>query len=88
MRTFSKRDITDRARLHRRIFWVVLPQTAIYCAKTGNSYGHPHIETITALQGLGAEIYGTDINGTIVVVTDGKTYSVQPERVQTPAATS
>jgi beta-lactamase superfamily II metal-dependent hydrolase len=66
---------------------VVLPQTAIYCAKTGNSYGHPHIETITALQGLGAEIYGTDINGTIVVITDGKTYSVQPERVQTPAAT-
>jgi competence protein ComEC len=61
---------------------VVLPQVAIYCAKTGNSYGHPHIETITALQGLGVEIYGTDINGTIVVATDGKTYSVQPERGQ------
>jgi beta-lactamase superfamily II metal-dependent hydrolase len=34
-----------------------------------------------------AKIYGTDVNGTIVVVTDGKTYSVQPERVQAPAAT-
>jgi beta-lactamase superfamily II metal-dependent hydrolase len=66
---------------------VVLPQTAIYCAKTGNSYGHPHIETITALQGLGVEIYGTDVNGTIVVVTDGRTYSVQPERGQALAAT-
>jgi beta-lactamase superfamily II metal-dependent hydrolase len=67
---------------------VVLPQVAIYCAKTGNSYGHPHIEAITGLQGLGVEIYGTDINGTIVVATDGKTYSVQPERGQALAAGS
>lgn len=67
---------------------VVMPKVAIYCSKTGNSYGHPHIETITALQGLGVEIYGTDINGAIVVITDGKTYSVQPERGQARAAGS
>jgi len=56
------------------------PEVAIYMAGKGNVYGHPHAETIEALEEIGAEIYGTDVNGTIVVVTDGITYAVQTEK--------
>ena len=59
---------------------IASPEVAIYMAKEGNSYGHPHQETIDALSEIGATIYGTDINGTIVLTTDGETYNVQTER--------
>ena len=54
------------------------PECAIYMAGQGNSYGHPHQETIVNLCEVGAEIYGTDIHGTIVITTDGETYNVLP----------
>jgi beta-lactamase superfamily II metal-dependent hydrolase len=55
-------------------------EVAVYMAGTGNTYGHPHAETIAALHAVGATIYGTDINGTVVVFTDGQTYSVTTGR--------
>ena len=58
----------------------VEPEIAIYMAGKGNTYGHPHDETIAALSEVGAEIYGTDINGTIIVTTNGQSYSVVLER--------
>ncbi len=58
---------------------IVKPLLAIYMAGEGNSYGHPHQETIAALTQIGAEIYGTDIHGTIVVSTDGESYTIQKE---------
>jgi beta-lactamase superfamily II metal-dependent hydrolase len=60
---------------------VIKPEVCIYMAKTGNTYGHPHEETITTLTAAGASIYGTDVSGTIVVTTDGTTYTVVPSRV-------
>jgi competence protein ComEC len=54
----------------------IMPDVAVYSAATGNSYGHPHQETIDALKTIGADIYGTDVNGTITVTTDGNTYRV------------
>lgn len=59
---------------------VARPETAIYMAGVGNSYGHPHAETISALTKIGAKIYGTDVNGTVVVSTDGNSFSTRPER--------
>ncbi len=56
------------------------PEVAIYMAGMDNSYGHPHAETITALQAIGATIYGTDVGGDIAVVTDGQTYGVTEGR--------
>lgn len=56
------------------------PEIAIYMAGTGNSYGHPHQETIDALTQISAEIYGTDICGTIVVTSDGESYTFQSEK--------
>ena len=57
----------------------VSPQVAvIFCGK-GNSYGHPHQETIDTLLNAGIQIYRTDLNGTVLVETDGNTYKVIPE---------
>jgi competence protein ComEC len=55
---------------------IVKPEVAIYMAGVGNIYGHPHPETISALQAIGAQIYGTDTCGTITVTTDGNSYTV------------
>lgn len=54
----------------------VKPEVAIYMAGKGNSYGHPHQETITALTEVGSKIYGTDIHGTIIIITDSESYVV------------
>lgn len=59
---------------------VTRPEVAIYMAGVGNKYGHPHQETIDALKSIGARIYGTDVNGTIIITTDGETYQVKSEK--------
>jgi beta-lactamase superfamily II metal-dependent hydrolase len=56
------------------------PELAVYMAGVGNPYGHPHQETLTALDGIGAKIYGTDKYGTIVIDTNGVTYNVTTEK--------
>ena len=56
------------------------PEAAIYMAGVDNQYGHPHEETISALQAIGALIYGTDVNGTVTVSTDARTYTIQAEK--------
>lgn len=58
---------------------IVGPEVAIYMAGSGNTYGHPHDETISALEDIGADVYGTDVSGNIVVTTDGETYDVGTE---------
>ena len=62
------------------------PECAIYMAGIGNSYGHPHPETISNLCEIGAKIYGTDIHGTITITTDGVTYTVLPSNNVPPVA--
>ena len=53
---------------------VVRPQLAIYSARSGNAYGHPHVQTLNNLLTVGAVIYGTDADGTVIVETDGESY--------------
>jgi competence protein ComEC len=62
----------------------VRPKIAVYCAETGNEYGHPHAETLAALAAVGATVYGTDRNGTVSVTTDGVTYQVTTTGDATP----
>ncbi|ADY54735.1 hypothetical protein Sgly_0369 [Syntrophobotulus glycolicus DSM 8271] len=45
---------------------------AISCGKD-NSYGHPHDATLNALSDAGIEVFRTDLSGTIVATSDGKT---------------
>jgi competence protein ComEC len=49
-------------------------------AGTGNSYGHPHQETLDSLAKIGAKIYGTDVNGTIIINTDGETFTTKTQK--------
>lgn len=54
----------------------VNPEVAIYSASATNAFGHPAQSVIDRLIDSGATVYGTDVNGTVRVVTDGVTYSV------------
>ncbi|MBB5181361.1 competence ComEA-like helix-hairpin-helix protein [Planomicrobium koreense] len=58
----------------------VSPEVAIYSAGIDNSYGHPHAEVIAAAENAGAKVYGTDVNGTVRVETDGISYEVLIEK--------
>ncbi len=59
---------------------VIKPDVAIYSAGMGNTYGHPHQETLLALNTVGAGVYGTDVHGAVTVTTDGKTYDIKTEK--------
>jgi len=50
----------------------VSPDVAVISCGAGNSYGHPHTEAVARLQAVGADILRTDLEGTIVLVTDGE----------------
>lgn len=50
----------------------VRPELAVISAGKGNSYGHPAPETLERLDGVGALIYRTDLQGTVVVRADGQ----------------
>ena len=58
----------------------VSPEAAVIPCGAGNSYGHPHKETLEKLEAADIDIYRTDIMGTIVAETDGKTYEITTER--------
>ena len=51
----------------------VSPASAVISCGKGNSYGHPHSETLQKLADMGTAVYRTDELGTIVSVSDGKT---------------
>lgn len=59
----------------------VNPKYAIIMCEKGNDYGHPHKETMEKLNNKGIAVYRTDINGTIVAVSDRNsiTYNVDKE---------
>lgn len=54
----------------------VSPRIAVYSAGAGNQYGHPSPEVLQRLADHGVEVYGTDVNGTVVVTTDGRSITV------------
>jgi competence protein ComEC len=50
----------------------VSPKIAVISVGKGNDYGHPHKETISELKKRNLTVYRTDIEGTIVLQSDGK----------------
>ena len=48
----------------------VSPEVAVISVGEGNSYKHPHADTLAILNEVGAKIYRTDEQGTIVVTAD------------------
>ncbi len=45
-----------------------------------NGYGHPAAQTLRRLAVIGAEIYRTDLDGTVSITTDGRKLTVSTER--------
>ena len=58
----------------------VSPDDAVILCGAGNDYGHPHPETTELLEGMGVQIYRTDLDGTVVMKTDGGTIAVSTEK--------
>ena len=58
----------------------IAPEIAIYSAALDNSYGHPHDEVLHTLDALGIPVYGTDLHGTIRIITDGQQMTLEMER--------
>lgn len=50
----------------------VSPSVAVISCGVGNSYGHPHTKTLDKLLKSAKYVYRTDVEGDIVIMTDGK----------------
>jgi competence protein ComEC len=53
------------------------PKIAVISCGKGNDYGHPHTATLNSLNSRNIKFYRTDIDGTVVITSDGKTISKQ-----------
>jgi competence protein ComEC len=54
----------------------VTPAHAIISVGEGNTYGHPADETLAALNAADVAIYRTDMQGTVIVTSDGESITV------------
>ena len=52
------------------------PATALISAGQGNPYGHPHAQTLYRLDARGVEVWRTDQDGDLAVISDGSSYTV------------
>lgn len=49
------------------------PTYAVISCEEGNSYGHPHAETLNNLRSMGVQVFRTDEQGSIIATSDGNT---------------
>ena len=54
-----------------RFLYEAQPKIAVISCEAGNSYGHPHEEALSRLGDADAEIYRTDLDGSIVIFSNG-----------------
>ena len=60
---------------------LVQPESVVMSLGINNQYGHPHEALLNRLQKQGIKnIYRTDANGTITIVSDGSSYSITTEK--------
>lgn len=58
----------------------IKPETAIISVGADNSFAHPSALTLFELEEDGVSVFRTDLNGNIVVTTNGDTYSVNTDK--------
>lgn len=63
-----------------RFLYEVQPEYAVITCGADNRYGHPHEEVLERVVRQQAKVYRSDLDGTIVFVTDGETLTVTTEK--------
>ncbi len=65
-----------------RFLRTFMPDYVVFSVGIGNSYGHPHQETLDLLDSKAWKplVYRTDTNGDIIVKSDGKEISVETQK--------
>lgn len=58
----------------------VSPEVAVISVGLNNEYHHPHPSTLNKYNKNKIKVYRTDMDGTVTVTTDGKTYDITKER--------
>lgn len=58
----------------------VSPEVAIISVGKDNKYGHPKQAIIDRLNKMGIKIYRTDLNGTILITSDGEKNNIETEK--------
>jgi competence protein ComEC len=64
----------------KELLEVIRPDTVIISCGKNNSYGHPADSTVKRLKKHTKQIFRTDINGSIIVESDGEQLAITPER--------
>lgn len=59
---------------------IISPDYAVISCGEGNSYGHPNKKALKAISKYTDKIYRTDINGTVIIVSDGKNLEIDAEK--------
>jgi len=59
---------------------IVKPEYAVISASDRNRYGHPHPDVLSRLSAIGAQIFRTDINGTIILNINNGRLTLQKEK--------
>ncbi len=54
-----------------------LPEIAVISVGKDNSYGHPHHEVLERLNDVQSEVYRTDLDGTILIISNGQKNEIQ-----------
>ncbi len=65
---------------HTEFLAAVSPELSIIMCGLYNPHGNPHRQTLAKLEAAGSDILRTDLNGNIIVRTDGNDYVVEVER--------
>ena len=55
-----------------RFLYESMPKLAVISCGRNNEYGHPHEEVLSRLKDAGVTVYRTDLEGTVVIVSDGE----------------
>ncbi len=58
----------------------VKPKVGVISAGAGNQFGHPKPAVLKRLKQVGAQLFRTDHDGSVVIHSDGWTYSVETEK--------
>jgi len=62
---------------HPAFIQAVAPQAVIFSSRDKSPWRHPHPEVIERYESAGAEVWRTDINGAVNIVTDGHGLDIQ-----------